>query len=127
MKQSEEYISQLLCKEGVIARFVAGDIIFKPEQTPQYLFYIRNGAVYIAQGSTPNIPLIRLSAGSILGTREFMTGAEYKLSAITEENAVLLKLDRPKFDELFREDIRFRMFVVKSISGEIISLDQGYE
>jgi signal-transduction protein with cAMP-binding, CBS, and nucleotidyltransferase domain len=127
MEISQNYLLDLMRVEGIIAQYASGEHLFRNGDAPFFLFYIRNGTVVITESQYPERALAKFSMGSILGVQELITGAAYRFSAVTEENSVLLRIDKTKFDDLFQHDSQFRVSVVKIISSDIMDRRGQYE
>lgn len=127
MEISQNYILDLMRKEGIIAQYAPGDYLFKDGEEPRFLFYVRNGSILISEVHHPDKPLVKFSMGSLLGAQELITGMSYRFSAVSEDNSALLTIDKNKFDNLFQYDSQFRVSVVKIISSDIIDRRGQYE
>jgi len=62
-----------------------------------------------------------------LGLKEFITGSFYLTTALSESDSSLLRIDKKAFETLFRDDIQFRMQIVKNVSEGFIKKNKGYE
>lgn len=127
MEISQNYILDLMRKEGIVAKFAPGDYLFKYGDKPGFLFYVRNGSIVITEYQYPDKPLAKFSMGSLLGAQELITGMSYRFSAVCEDNSALITIDKAKFDNLFQYDSQFRVSVVKIISSDIIDRRGQYE
>jgi len=122
------YIIHMIEKMGVAVRYSQGDTIFKSDTIPEYLFYIRKGDILLVDSEIIGMgEIITVSLGNFLGLPEFVSGSLYRLSAYSESESHLLRLDKQSFESLCRDDIKFRMEIVKKISEKFVSGNKVFE
>lgn len=120
MEIARNYILDLMRKEGIVAVYAEGEYLYQQGESASYLFYVRNGSIVITEAQDPKLVLARFSMGGVLGAPELITGAAYRFNAISEEPSTLFKMEKTKFDDLFRHDSQFRINMVKLVSSGMI-------
>jgi len=122
------YIRNKIEQIGKVERYSQGEMIFTSDTIPEYLFYIRKGAILLVDSEDVGSNEIRtVSIGQFLGLPEFVSGSLYRLSAYSESESHLLRLDKNAFESLFREDVKFRTEIVKKISERFVYQNKNFE
>ena len=127
MEIAKDYLLELIRKEGIVAAYDPQEVLFHKGEVPEFLFYLRNGTVVLIEASDPVHPVAQFSMGNLIGVHELITGATYRFSAITEISSSLLMMNKDRFEDLFQQDVTFRMSVVKLISSEMTGMKGSYE
>jgi len=122
------YIRKKMEQMGGVVSYSRGEAIFKSDTLPEYLFYIRKGNVLLVDSEMDGIgDIITVSLGHFLGLPEFISGSLYRLSAYSESDSHLLRLDKRSFEALFRDDVQFRTEIIKKISEKFVNQNKVFE
>jgi CRP-like cAMP-binding protein len=126
--EAGEYIKRIIESEGERVRYAKGETIFTCNTMPEYLFFIIEGDILLIESAIAGFHNgLNVSIDHILGLKEFITGSFYLTTALSESDSSLLRIDKKAFETLFRDDIQFRMQIVKNVSEGFIKKNKGYE
>ena len=100
--------------------------VFGPENVPDSLIFLYEGAIRVSQtsGNGRDIVLYRVDAGEscVLTTACMLAEEAYNAEGIAETNIKVVALPKMSFDRLVAEEPAFRSFVFAAYSRRLIDL-----
>jgi len=100
--------------------------VFGPENVPDSLIFLYEGAIRVSQtsGDGRDIVLYRVDAGEscVLTTACMLAEEAYNAEGIAETNIKVVALPKMSFDRLVAEEHAFRSFVFAAYSRRLIDL-----
>ena len=100
--------------------------VFGPENVPDSLIFLYEGAIRVSQtsGNGRDIVLYRVDAGEscVLTTACMLAEEAYNAEGIAETNIKVVALPKMSFDRLVTEEPAFRSFVFAAYSRRLIDL-----
>jgi CRP/FNR family transcriptional regulator, anaerobic regulatory protein len=100
--------------------------VFGPENVPDNLIFLYEGAIRVSQtsGNGRDIVLYRVDAGEscVLTTACMLAEEAYNAEGIAETNIKVVALPKMSFDRLVAEEPAFRSFVFAAYSRRLIDL-----
>ena len=115
-----------LLNEALIRDHKKGYQVFGPENVPDSLIFLYEGAIRVSQtsGNGRDIVLYRVDAGEscVLTTACMLAEEAYNAEGIAETNIKVVALPKMSFDRLVAEEPAFRSFVFAAYSRRLIDL-----
>jgi CRP-like cAMP-binding protein len=128
LMEAGEYIKKIIKNEGEWVRYAQGETIFTCDTMPEYLFYILEGDILLIESAISGFQNgFNVSFDHVLGLTEFITGSFYRTTALSESDSSLLRMDKKAFETLFRDDIQFRIQIVKKVTEGFVKQDKVFE
>ena len=106
----------------------AGDVLISPGQVQHDFIVVDTGEVEVSMEAAPKgerVLLARHRAGGFLGEMDMLTGQSASLGARAVEDGVVVRLSRPVFEQMMREDADLSGQVLRSFIARRRTLQGG--
>src|SRR5437763_5235701 len=100
----------------------AGEWLFREGETGDCLYLLRAGRLEVVRETTLRV----LAQGAAVGELALITGEPRSASVRAVRDSVLVRIDRPAFEELLRQEPEFGLALTRVLAGQL-SLSQGSE